>query len=982
MDFFNTHADAFTIRTSSSPNTGLRPGQVGALYAIAAHFMTSEEGAIASLPTGYGKTSVMMGACFMLKARRVLVVVPTNALRNQATKAFRALDVLFSRGLIDQNALPQRPTVVALEARMNDASDWDALAHADVVVATPNLVSPAVRGVNPPPSDFFDLVLVDEGHHSPAATWAALLAHLRARHVLLSATPFRRDRLSLPGKLIFYYPLRKAVAENAFSRVDFISVPVEEGANRNAVDSALIAAAVQVYRRDRDAQLDHRLLIRTDAIQKAKVLAEQYRAAGVRVEAVSSHLTRRNISGIEQRLLSGELDGVVCVDMFGEGYDFPKFKIAVLHAAHRTLVPTLQFIGRFARTNDQGTGAATFLAAPSDLRSESNELFREGVDWSIMLADIADARQHQLIEEREVLRDFEPVVELASNYEAISPSILRLPFHVAMYKAGFAPDLRDLPGVIASQRVVMSWRTNDELACILLTRSLQPPAWCATEDLVDITHECYLLRYFPESELLFVAATLRSARSYSDLVEHYLDGEAKKLGFHQARRVLNGLQGQEFFSVGMRSTSPVRSTESYRILAGAQTDRNIRDNDAATYTQGHFYGRGYDQNGSQELIGASAGGRAWSNGKDSIDKVLRWMVSLHNRITAEQLVIGRSGLDRLPVGEPLELIPVDTCSADWGIDTYRVGPRARWQRGDDHIVVNLLDCGLQVVDVSPDQACLSVDLVYENWSCRLTFSPSISPSYFTTIRDAGAELYVESREHEYTPIADWLEADPLTFFTKDLSSFSEGTLTRTLGRAILREDALAPRDWNGCDIQVEFDTANPARQTVQRFLQDQLLASQPTFLIFDHRSGEAADFILGRLLANGRLLIELHHCKGAGGVPSAGRVDDVYELAGQAVKSVRFLNREQLERHITRRTAPRAGGGFSTFLVGDRDETIDLIQQIEPIDVELTIFAVQPGLSAAALNRDDEVINVKQIMAAANDGVAAQQAKLIWTVSH
>ena len=47
-------------------------------------------------------------------------------------------------------------------------ADWDALRLNDVIVAPPNSASPSMDGVALPPSDFFDLVLVDEAHHSPA----------------------------------------------------------------------------------------------------------------------------------------------------------------------------------------------------------------------------------------------------------------------------------------------------------------------------------------------------------------------------------------------------------------------------------------------------------------------------------------------------------------------------------------------------------------------------------------------------------------------------------------------------------------------------------------------------------------------------------------------------------------------------------------------------------------------------------------------
>ena len=48
--------------------------------------------------------------------------------------------------------------------------------------------------------------------------------------------------------------------------------------------------------------------------------------------------------------------------MLGEGFDFPNLKIAAIHSPHKSLVSTLQFIGRFARTNAENIGTAKFIA--------------------------------------------------------------------------------------------------------------------------------------------------------------------------------------------------------------------------------------------------------------------------------------------------------------------------------------------------------------------------------------------------------------------------------------------------------------------------------------------------------------------------------------------------------------------------------------------------------------------------------------------
>ncbi len=113
--------------------------------------------------------------------------------------------------------------------------------------------------------------------------------------------------------------------------------------DEDAVDRAIAQAALDQLREDRAAGFDHRLFARASSITAARQLVDLYTGLGGQVAAIDSSISKRRQDQVEEALLGGQLDGVVCVDMFGEGYDFPKLKVAALHAPHRSLVPTLQF---------------------------------------------------------------------------------------------------------------------------------------------------------------------------------------------------------------------------------------------------------------------------------------------------------------------------------------------------------------------------------------------------------------------------------------------------------------------------------------------------------------------------------------------------------------------------------------------------------------------------------------------------------------
>ena len=141
----------------------LRKAQVGAAFAVAAHYTRSSEPALVSMPTGSGKSAVMTLLPFLLGSSRVLVITPSKLLREQLAAEFILLKVLRSRGVAPQEMVGPRVEIVRSRV---DEQAWRGLLEFDVVVGTVNVLSPGYSGVTAPPAGMFDLVLIDEAHHS------------------------------------------------------------------------------------------------------------------------------------------------------------------------------------------------------------------------------------------------------------------------------------------------------------------------------------------------------------------------------------------------------------------------------------------------------------------------------------------------------------------------------------------------------------------------------------------------------------------------------------------------------------------------------------------------------------------------------------------------------------------------------------------------------------------------------------------------
>lgn len=138
--------------------------------------------------------------------------------------------------------------------------------------------------------------------------------------------------------------------------------------------------------------------------------------------------------------------------------------------------------------------------------------------------------------------------------------------------------------------------------------------------------------------------------------------------------------------------------------------------------------------------------------------------------------------------------------------------------------------------------------------------------------------------------------------------------------------------------------------SIQRRIIDRLKsATVPYDVIFDDDgAGEVADVVA--LRRSGRTLtVDLYHCKYSSAVAPGSRVEDLYEVCGQAQKSVRWAERfDELLHHLRRREADRQRRGSATrFEQGSMTILISLIGQWREMRPEFSVTIVQPGYSRA-----------------------------------
>src|SRR3954468_18966152 len=116
----------------ASGGNGLRRAQLGAICSITSHFTIRKEPAIIVMPTGSGKTGVLMMTPFTLRANRVLVLTPSRLVRNQIATDFKSLALLKRLSVMPEETAP--PKVCEIDEKPKEQTDWDRLKSFDVAV--------------------------------------------------------------------------------------------------------------------------------------------------------------------------------------------------------------------------------------------------------------------------------------------------------------------------------------------------------------------------------------------------------------------------------------------------------------------------------------------------------------------------------------------------------------------------------------------------------------------------------------------------------------------------------------------------------------------------------------------------------------------------------------------------------------------------------------------------------------------------------
>ncbi len=367
------------------------------------------------LPVGCGKSGCITIAPFAFRATRTLVVAPGVKIAQQLYDDFDPArpDMFYIKcGVLNR---PPYPEPAEIRGGTTNRTD---LEEADVVLTNiQQLQGDENRWLQSLPDGFFDLILFDEGHHNVAQSWSTLKAKFKqAQIVNFSATPLRADGQLMAGRMLYSYPVFRAIQEGYVKRLraivlnpqtlryvrredeQEIEVSLEEvrrlgeedaDFRRSIVTSSetlntIVDASIRELDKRRQAAGDNRLKIIASALnyEHCRQIVEAYRFRGRRADYVHSREDSVANERVLQRLENHDLDVIVQVRKLGEGFNHPFLAVAAVFSIFANLSPFVQFVGRIMRVIEEN--------APDSGLNQGSVVFHAGANVASKWTDFQE----------------------------------------------------------------------------------------------------------------------------------------------------------------------------------------------------------------------------------------------------------------------------------------------------------------------------------------------------------------------------------------------------------------------------------------------------------------------------------------------------------------------------------------------------------------------------------------------------------------
>jgi len=922
---------------------GLRLPQVGAIHSIAAYMSVKKTDPVTIvLPTGTGKTDTMIASMILCQMDRILVIVPSDALRNQLFNNFQRLGCLQKIGAIAEDIT--FPRVALLKKALKTSEQVYALtSNINVIIATPHILRVIDEVLR---NDLFmsmNYLFVDEAHHVAARTWDDIKNAFQGKKTIqFTATPFRQDGKNIDGRIAYNFPLSEAQEQGYFKKIELHQITEYSD---QLSDYAIAHKSVDLLIRDL-ANYDHLLMVRTGSLKRAQEVLGIYQEIAPQYNPVllNSNMRESDKNSVLSKLTQRQSRIIICVDMLGEGFDLPNLKIAALHDVHKSLAVTLQYIGRFTRSaSNVGNASMVFNNADVRVRSEIESLFSEDADWNILLRLMSESRIEKEIQLADTIDGFSRIESTLGKIPLwnLHPTYSIIAFRTILQSW----DVDSLIAYLKNENYYIAYNPNKKVIVGVIPQ-IQPVNWGKYQGIKNTIYALIIIYWDKDHNLLYLHSTDSTIESAS-LLSKLFTGDITLINNEDVFRVFSNVERPIVRNLGLSTIGSI----SYTMLFGNNVTEGINDFEKSRADLKNIAGWGYEGGRKVSWGCSKKKGKIWSVLSGSIDEFINWCNSISVKIdddTLETASIVKGFMRFELISEYHSSFPI---SIQWG-------DKVITQREDRVLLV--ID-GLEVPMYEIDLNLLSygrndtLEFEIRHNDRFAAYKLHISKRGYKYNLVCGSDVVIRYGKYVNESLKDYLEKDPVIISYIDGSVSANNYLAKTAPYDNLYDsDKIEVVDWAGIDLSKESQGKNRETNSIQYRVID-LIKDDYSIIVDDDTSGEAADVIALTLCEdNKKILMSLYHCKFSSSDKPGCRVDDMYQLCGQAQKSIKWKhdNFQNLYDHVKRRHLKWVENGFNRFIKG----SLSLLHQFKKMththEIVFEVVIVQPGLSKSKVSRE------------------------------
>lgn len=219
----------------------------------------------------------------------------------------------------------------------------------------------------------FDFIIIDEAHHAVANSYQKLWEFCPdSKKLGVTATPWRMNNSGFAKIFDAYIPsmsIKEFIQKGWLAAYQYYSIPnnseiiksiesirefdIEGDYKSSALEAVFDTSKIraQLYDSYKKNALGKKGIIYSISREHSEHICTQYRSRDVKIENIDSKTPAKQRERVIKAFKDGDIDIIVNVDIFSEGFDCPDIEFIQLARPTKSLVKYIQQVGRGLRKN-------------------------------------------------------------------------------------------------------------------------------------------------------------------------------------------------------------------------------------------------------------------------------------------------------------------------------------------------------------------------------------------------------------------------------------------------------------------------------------------------------------------------------------------------------------------------------------------------------------------------------------------------------